>query len=327
MLAGVVFNGKRWRGLDVPLSGCDGGDEESFADFLAYRVEFGGARYAAIVVRDVTERQRWQRKLWRADTMEALGTLAGGLAHDFNNLLAGVTATLSNLASEMTGTPHAERLEQALRACRHAAGLSRRLLSFARSAHGAPQVFQVGETTRLIVDAIDPSFFEGITIRMNLDSAVLIRMDRDQFTEVAMNLVRNAREAMPEGGALTIGVESVTTRDPAQPTLERPYAVLAVEDSGIGMTPAVRRRIFEPLFTTKSRESSHGRGLGLAVVYSAVKNAGGFVQVDSKPGAGTTFSVYVPACDEPHTGDDAASLPGAGRGASAGPERANRQAG
>jgi signal transduction histidine kinase len=309
VLASVVLNGKRWRALDVPLSHPEGGDEDAYADFLVYRVEFGGARYAAIVVRDVTERQQWQRRLWRADTMEALGTLAGGLAHDFNNLLAGINGTLSNLASEMADTPHAERLRQALRACRHAAGLSKRLLSFAKSAHGEPQVFPVGETTALIVNSIDPSYFEGVTVRLDLDTPVNVRMDRDQFTEVAMNLVRNAREAMPEGGTLRIAVESSTTRDPTQPTLERPYAVLVIQDDGVGMTPEVRQRIFEPLFTTKSRESSHGRGLGMAVVYSAVKHAGGFIQLDSDPGSGTTFRVFLPACDERPKAEDLPEAP------------------
>jgi len=244
-ISAVIDGGKRWRAVGVPIRRPDG---ETSVDFVAYRVEYGQAgsvgqverretcrsvgqiersetcrpiSYAAIVVRDVTERQRLQRKLWRAETMEALGTLAGGLAHDFNNLLSNITETLSELAAEFADSRQAERLQGALRACRHASALSRRLLSFATSAHGEPQVFPIGETTELIVGSIDPSFFEGITLRKQLDCQASVRMDRDQFTEVVMNLLRNAREAMPEGGELAIRVEPTVARDPERGAMDK----------------------------------------------------------------------------------------------------------
>jgi signal transduction histidine kinase/HAMP domain-containing protein len=293
----AAADGKR---LQVPtvVLGCDEARRpECVADFLVYRIESGPSRQVAIVARDVSAWHRLQRRVRQAETMEAVGTLAGGLAHDFNNLLTSVTAALNMLAEELQGTGHAERIDMALRACRQAAGLSKRLLNFATSAHGDPQRFRIGEMVEVILGSLDPSFLEGIEIRRELSSPLMVRMDRDQFTQVVLNLIRNAREAMPEGGRLNIMIEAVQARDPEEGTEELAYAVLVVDDSGVGMTPEVRRHIFEPLFTTKSRASGRGRGLGLAIVYSAIKNAGGFVRLTSTPGQGTTFRVHLPVVE------------------------------
>jgi PAS domain S-box-containing protein len=293
-----VLSGRRFRAAAVELKR---GDDSPVAvvDFLVYRIEFGGVRYASLVVRDVTDRQRLQRRLRRAETMEAVGTLAGGLAHDFNNLLASVTGTLSMLLSEVSDTAHAERLRTALRACWQAAGLSRRLLNFATSAHGDPQVFRPEEMVQLILESLDPSFLEGIELVQRIGDARPVRMDRDQFTQIVMNLLRNARDAMPDGGELAIELETLRATDPDAGIGEHPYTVLRVRDTGTGMTPEVQKRVFEPLFTTKSRAARRGRGLGLAIVYSSIKNAGGFVRIDSHPGRGTTFEVHIPIGEGP----------------------------
>jgi len=294
----AVSAGRRFRAGDVDWPGDDGDERALAVDLIVFRLEFGGTRHAAIVLRDVTERQRLQRKLRHAETMEAVGTLAGGLAHDFNNLLAGVIGSLSLLAGEVGNSRHAEKLRSVVRTCWEAAGLSRRLLNFAGSAHGEPQVFCPSEAVHVIVDSLDPSFLEGVRLETNLDQRVLVRMDRDQFTQIVLNLVRNARDAMPDGGRLSIETARVIARHPEEGRDERPFAALVVTDTGVGMTREVQSRIFEPFFTTKSRASRRGRGMGMAVAYSAVRNAGGFVLIDSTPGEGTTFRIHLPVCEE-----------------------------
>jgi CheY-like chemotaxis protein len=134
-------------------------------------------------------------------------------------------------------------------------------------------------------------------------------MDRDQFTQVVLNLLRNARDAMPEGGRLQIAVEDIVTHDPDESGADQPHAVLVIGDTGHGMSPEVQKRVFEPLFTTKSRAARRGRGLGMAVVYSAVKNANGFIRILSEPGAGTAVRVFLPVSSEPLTVRESAASP------------------
>lgn len=299
-LDAVVHGGKRFRFSDIALPRAEWDQGGTlFADFLVYRVEFGDERYAAIVARDVTERNRLQTRLRRAETLEAVGSLAGGLAHDFNNLLSAVTGSLTLLSAEVKDAAQAERISAALRACRQAAALSRRLLNFAVGAHGDPQMFRVADMVRMILDSLESSFSEGIRIETDLEDPVAVRMDRDQFTQVALNLLRNGCDAMPDGGVLSIQLSSAVERDPEEGTPPQRYAVLSIRDTGHGMSEEVRRRVFEPLFTTKSRTGGRARGLGMAVVYGAVKNARGFVRVESEPGAGTTIRVFLPAAEDP----------------------------
>jgi len=296
-ISAAVRDGKRYRAVDICLTPSVGGDVGRSVDLQVYRVEFGDASYAAVVLRDVTERHRLQGRIRRAQTMEAVGTMAGGLAHDFSNLLVNVMGTLTGMLSDSAESQYAGRIRSALRACRQAAGLSKRLLSFASSAHGEPQVLCLADTMELIIDSLDPSFFKGIAVQKRLDGSVHARMDPDQFTQTAMNLLRNAKDAMLDGGSLVISVEATTASNPDEVTDESPYAVLAIQDTGIGMTPEVQRRVFEPFFTTKSRAARRGRGMGMAIVYSAVSNAGGFVRIRSQPNDGTTFRVYLPVAD------------------------------
>ncbi len=295
----AVVHGKRFRATDVTTPQPNLPDSAAILDFLVYRVEVGDQRLAAIVIRDVSDRHRLQRKLRQAETMEAVGTLAGGLAHDFNNLLASVTGSLSLLVPDIANAAHAERIRTVLKTCWQASALSRKLLNFATSAHGSPQAFSMGSTITTMIDSFDPSFFEGVTIEKDLSTEITVRMDPDQFTQIILNLLRNARDAMPHGGTLRINIAQVTEAHPDEPSQENTFGLVSVQDTGIGMTPDVQRRIFEPLFTTKSRAARRGRGLGLSVAYSAVKNAGGFIRIESEPNRGTTFHVYIPSGDAP----------------------------
>jgi hypothetical protein len=295
IIRGAAEDGRRIRLHDVRLVPPDAGRNGPVVDFVVYRVECGDTPCAAIVVRDVTDRHDLQTKLHQAQTMEAIGTMAGGLAHDVNNLLSGVTSTLSSLEGEFHNSEHGERMQTALRACRRAAGLIRRLLQFAHGVQGNPLVFAPGEILETIVDSMEPSFFANLRVSREIDRDVRVRMDQDHFAQIVLNLLRNACDAMPEGGSLHIRLESAQARHPDQHDEDRTFALLTVTDTGGGIPREVQDRIFEPFFSTKSRTASRGLGMGLAIVYSTVKNTGGFVEADSKTGSGTSIRVYIPA--------------------------------
>ena len=290
----VMRSGTQFRAAAAVLQRGDGGDEDVVVDLVAYPVEYGDARYAAIVLRDVTERERLAKQARQAETMEATVTLARGIAHDFTNLLTSATGTLSLLERNVSDTKQRERIETAARACWQAAGLASRLLNFATSNEGHPQVFCLAEVVELILHSLDEELLDAIQVRCDCDESVLVKIDRDQLTQIILNLIRNACEAMPGGGELRIKAEPATMNGIAGVQAGAKYSVLSIADSGSGMTPEVKQRIFEPFFTTKGRHAHHGRGMGLAVVYAAVNNAFGSIRVESHVGVGTEFQVHLP---------------------------------
>lgn len=294
VLDAAIRDGRRYRAIAVELPAAASGRPSHIVDLLVFRVEWGASRLAAIVLRDVSDRTDLERRLRQAETMEAVGTLAGGLAHDFNNLLAGVIGNLSVLEGQLPNEEQAERIRAAVRTCWQASALSRRLLNFAGSAHGHPETISVHEAVRAILEALDPSFLEGVEVITHLSEQSVVRMDRDQFTQTVLNLVRNAREAMPDGGTLTVSLERATARHPEGGRSEQSFVVLLIRDTGVGMSSEVQARVFEPFYTTKSRASARGRGMGMAIVYAAVRNAGGFIRLESEPGRGTTFQLFLP---------------------------------
>lgn len=304
VLDAAIREGRRYRAIGVELPAAASGRPSNIVDLLVFRVECGAAHLAAIVLRDVSDHTDLERRLRQAETMEAVGTLAGGLAHDFNNLLAGVIGNLSVLEGQLPNEEQAERIRAAVRTCWQASALSRRLLNFAGSAHGHPETFAVQEAVRSILEALDPSFLEGVEVVADLKEPAVVRMDRDQFTQSVLNLVRNAREAMPEGGKLTVALQRATARHPEGGRSEQPFVVLQIGDTGVGMSPEVQARVFEPFYTTKSRASARGRGMGMAIVYAAVRNAGGFIRLESEPGRGTTFRLFLPISESLSTTED-----------------------
>jgi signal transduction histidine kinase len=299
LIGQVLLQGTQVRVPDLKLSRGSGGEQSAVVDLIAYPVEFGDSRHAAIVLRDVTEQRQLERQARRTEAIEATVTFARGIAHDFSNLLTSAIASLSLAHSASQAARLRDRLGRALRACRQAAALSRRLLSYAGDDQGNPQVLCLRETVELILDSFDEEFFEGVRVRADWDGTVPVRIDRDQLTQIVLNLIRNAREAMPDGGDLHVKVE--TGRPPAHAEANGPptHALLTVTDTGCGIAPEVKERLFEPFFTTKARGSRRSRGMGLAVVYAAAKNANGLIHVDSEPGAGTTFRVCLPLEEQP----------------------------
>ena len=257
------------------------------------------------VLEDVTERQAAQAALDRSEAqfrqaqkMEAVGRLAGAVAHDFNNLL---TVILGNVELAIEGVdshgPARSDLEQVHGAARRAASLTRQLLSFSRKQVLEQKVFDVHTVITDLGTMIRRLIGADIEFALSLQSSgTTVKADPGQIEQVIMNLVVNARDAMPEGGKLTIETSSVVLEGPAHHARGTvppgSYLVLAVSDSGLGMTPQVQAHLFEPFFTTKA--PGKGTGLGLATVHGIVSQSGGQVVVYSEAGAGTTFKVYLP---------------------------------
>jgi two-component system cell cycle sensor histidine kinase/response regulator CckA len=244
-----------------------------------------------------TKRKRLEQQLVQAQKMEGLGTLAGGIAHDFNNILAiilGYTNKLESSRSKPNEIPGAIKVIK--EAVERGAALVQQLLTSARQTEAHFSSFDLNTLVRELERMLEATFPKTISFLLELAPDLPpITADRSQIYQVLLNLCVNARDAMPAGGTLTL-VTSITpgaglTEMFSGVTAES-YACFRVRDTGIGMSRQVKSHIFEPFFTTKER--SKGTGLGLSVVYGVVNNHRGFVQVESEPGAGTSFIIYLP---------------------------------
>jgi two-component system, cell cycle sensor histidine kinase and response regulator CckA len=270
-------------------------------------VLFDGKPAVQTLARDVSERRQLEEQFRQSQKMEAVGRLAGGIAHDFNNLLT-VIHTYAELA--LSATPEAderrEDLEEIRRAAVSAARLTRQMLAFSRKQVLAPRKIDVNDAitglTGMMQRVIGDNVKVSTDLRPNLGH---IWADAGQLEQVLVNLAVNARDAMPKGGMLRIETANATLHEgysshEGYPIPAGDYILLAVSDSGIGMSREVQARIFEPFFTTK--QPGQGTGLGLSTVYGIVRQSGGYIWVYSEPGQGTCFKIYFPR----HVGEDAA---------------------
>ena len=252
------------------------------------------------VATEITERKRLEEQLLQSQKMEAVGQLAGGVAHDFNNILTAIVGYADLLAAEFTGTNsrHLEDLEEIRKAARRAAALTRQLLAFSRKQVLEPRIIDMNGVVMNLEKMLRSLISENISLQTHLATDLAAaRADPNQLEQVIMNLAINARDAMPEGGSLTIETGNATLDEDyaAQHVSVLPgeYVMLAVTDTGCGMDEHTKARIFEPFFTTKA--PGRGTGLGLSTVYGIVKQSGGNIWLYSEPNKGTTFKVYLPA--------------------------------
>ncbi len=263
-----------------------------------YRDEATGANHLIGVAQDVTDQRRTEQQLIQSQRMEAIGNLAGGIAHDFNNLLTAIIGYLSFVQRRLPpDAPVRDDLTEVERAARRAAALTSQLLSYARRQMVVPASVDLNATVSGLTPMVRRLVGEDIEVETELaETDGSVRVDPGQLEQVLLNLVANARDAMPSGGVLRLRTRHMTLTSAAARTIPeaRPgqYLALEVEDTGVGMTPEVQARIFEPFFTTKPPGS--GTGLGLAMCYGIVRQADGVMLVDSEPGRGARFSVLLP---------------------------------
>ena len=263
-----------------------------------YRDETTGTSRLIGVAQDVTEQRRTEQQLIQSQRMEAIGNLAGGIAHDFNNLLTAIIGYLSFVQRRLPpDSPVRDDLSEVERAARRAAALTSQLLSYARRQMVVPASVDLSATVSGLTPMVRRLVGEDIEVETELaETDGSVRVDPGQLEQVLLNLVANARDAMPSGGALRLRTRHVTLTPAAARGIPeaRPgqYVALEVEDTGVGMTPEVQARIFEPFFTTKPPGA--GTGLGLAMCYGIVRQADGLVLVESEPGRGSRFSVLLP---------------------------------
>jgi two-component system cell cycle sensor histidine kinase/response regulator CckA len=248
------------------------------------------------MVRDITEQQDMEEQLRDSQKMEAVGRLAGGVAHDFNNILGIISGHAELLESSASSQVERSRAEKIISATEKAASLTRQLLAFGRKQVMTLKLLDLSSVLDGISSMVD--CLVGAEIQINIQAAKnvgLVRADQSQMEQVIMNLTANAREAMPEGGTLTITIDRYLSSD--QPDLPPgEYIRLSISDTGAGISQEIQSRIFEPFFTTKK----NGSGLGLSTVYGIVKQSGGYITVHSEAQCGSTFSVYLPVINGSH---------------------------
>src|SRR5258708_2286193 len=286
---------EEWRGL------CDGGSgrgqfwillkdgSKRLVDYC-FRADILPGKHLAML-RDVTEQHAMEEQLRQSQKMEAVGRLAGGVAHDFNNIL-GIISGYAELL-QMNAKFDAERMraEKILSATEKAASLTRQLLAFGRKQVMSLELIDLSAIVTDLTSMLDCLMSAAAPIEVHVGKDLgLVKADQSQLEQVILNLTANARDAMPNGGALTITLESYIS--PGAPTEIPPgeYVHLAVSDTGIGMSAEIQSRVFEPFFTTKKT----GYGLGLSTVYGIIKQSGGHITVQSAPQAGSTFHISLP---------------------------------
>jgi PAS domain S-box-containing protein len=247
------------------------------------------------VCRDLSERRKMEDQLRKKQRMESVGTLAGGIAHDFNNLLTVIIGYAQTLLAKVENDPALRsNVEHIVQSASRAASLTRQLLAFSRKQVLQPRILDLNLVVRDLERMLRPLVGDDITmIAQCAPNLGCVKADLSQIEQVIVNLVVNARDAMPRGGRLLLSTANQDlTEENGRDIPSGRYVVLSVSDNGIGMDPEVLSRIFEPFYTTK--DVGKGTGLGLSTVYGTVEQSGGYVAVDSKPGKGTEFKIFLP---------------------------------
>lgn len=267
-------------------------------EFSAGLLDLGNHKYILAFDRDITDRRHMEEQLRHAQKMEALGTLTGGVAHEFNNILQSIIGYGEMLDDALKDNPLSTYSNVILSSALRASSITRGLLAYSSKHIVERELLSVNEIIKKVEGLLSRFIGEDIDLRVILvEGNLIVNADSSQIEQVLMNLATNAKDAMPNGGVLTISTEHTAVNEKfiqahayGEPGK---YALISVKDTGIGMDEKTRGRIFEPFFTTKGM--GKGTGLGLSMVYGIVKAHNGYVDVRSAPGEGTTFNIYIPA--------------------------------
>lgn len=304
----VIKNGE-WKG-EIHQTRRDGAEIIVESRWTLVRDERGTPTSILVINTDVTEKKRMEAQFLRAQRMESIGTLAGGIAHDLNNVLSPILMAIDMLQLKATDEASKKWFEVLRANAQRGGDMVRQVLSFARGVEGEHVALHPKHLIKEIVKILRETLPKSIEINFKIpDDLWIISADATQMHQVLMNLCVNARDAMPEGGSISINAENIVVDENyARMHLEaKPgrFVVISVTDTGPGMAPEIQSRIFEPFFTTK--EMSKGTGLGLSTALTIVKSHGGFINVYSELHKGTQFSLYLPALDIPGAPDFAAA--------------------
>ncbi len=254
------------------------------------------------MLRDVTEQRSLEEQLLRSQRMEAVGRVAGGVAHDFNNLLTVINGRSDLLRSQLDpASPLIAEIDEIKAAGERAAALTRQLLVLSRRRSSSPQAINLNDLVQSMENLVRRSLGEQVELVASFDSDLAnVKADPGQMEQVVLNLALNARDAMPRGGRLVVDTANVSVTPGSALALlgldPGPFVLLRFEDSGTGIDPSIRGQIFEPFFSTK--DPAEGTGLGLSTVYGIVQQSNGHIRVESEPGRGACFEVYLPAVSE-----------------------------
>ncbi|HWF18224.1 MAG TPA: ATP-binding protein, partial [Verrucomicrobiae bacterium] len=262
------------------------------------RNEGGEPKSILIINTDITEKKQIEAQFLRTQRLETIGALAGGIAHDLNNALTPILMAGSLLRKELPTGDGARLLEMMIGSAQRGAEMVKQILSFSRGVGGTPVPLQVQSLVNEMAQLARKTFSRSIKIEANIaEDLPEVTGNATQLHQVLLNLCVNARDAMPQGGTLTIETSSITLKGATLPDGRRSdpgvYVLIKVSDTGHGIPPEIREKIFEPFFTTK--EMGNGTGLGLSTVMGIVKTHGGFLDLTSQVGQGTTFKVYLPS--------------------------------
>ncbi len=285
----------------VLLRGKGGDERKVECSGAPIRDRKGGIRGAVIVVRDVTRQQRIEEHLRHAQKLETVGRLAGGIAHDFNNALCGILGYAELLELKTEDQPQLREYARTIaETARHSRELTSRLLTFSRKGRVVTRPVDVHESVRLVADLLERTLDRDLRIDLRLEARQTTLLgDASQIHNALLNLGVNARDATPPGGRITFATRNVAfdqvSEDGGTPIPPGRYVEVDVEDTGSGMGPEVMAHLFEPFFTTKP--PGQGTGLGLSAVYGVVRDHQGVIRVESRPGEGSAFRVFLPLAE------------------------------
>ena len=268
------------------------------------QLDVGGRKLYSAILRDITEKKRLEAQFLRAQRLESIGTLAGGIAHDLNNILTPMAMAVKLLKRNQPEPQRQGLLATLQSSVERAAELVKQVLAFAGGVEGGQAIVSIGEVIGEVQTILRHTLPKTIALQISLtDSLWNVRGDATQFSQIFMNLCVNARDAMPRGGTLTISAtNAVLDENYARMQLEAkpgPYVHITVADTGTGIAPNVMEKMFDPFYTTK--EKGKGTGLGLSTALGIVRSHGGFMTVYSEPGKGASFNIYLPAVKSPAT--------------------------